>query len=102
NKVSVKRMVDREYANRFIAFQLFKDQYIADIDEFLRLAMQSLYEASSQTLQELEEKFKLSMIRSYELLGPHAFFRIDKNGKPGRGPNKALYDTLSWNMVAIN
>jgi hypothetical protein len=42
------------------------------------------------------------MIRSYELLGPHAFFRIDKNGKPGSGPNKALYDTLSWNMVAIN
>jgi hypothetical protein len=101
NKVSVKRMVDREYVSRFIAFQLYKDQYIADIDEFLRLAMQSLYDANSYELQDLEERFKLSMTRNYELLGPYAFFRIDKNGKPGRGPNKALYDTLSWNMIAI-
>jgi hypothetical protein len=102
NKVSVKRMVDREYVNRFIAFQLYKDQYIADIDEFLRLAMQTLYDVSKQDLNQLKDNFILSMNRSHDLLGAYAFYRIDKNGKPGRGPNKALYDTLAWNLVAIN
>lgn len=102
-KVSNKRMADREYATRFIAFQKFKDQYISDIDEFLRLAMQSLYDANNEILVNLRQSFIISMNRSYQLLGKYAFYRMEQNMTPkGRTPNKAIFDTLSWNLSQLD
>jgi hypothetical protein len=101
-KVTVKRMVDREYVTRFIAFQLFRDSYSSDIDEFLRYAMQALYDVSKSELEQLHFKFVDTMERSVDLLGPYCFYRLEKDGQPkGRIPNKALFDTLSWNLSQL-
>lgn len=103
HKVPVKRMADREYAARYVAFQKFKDQYISDIDEFLRLAMQSLYAAGEELLVNLELSFVTTMERAYQLLGSYAFYRIEQDLKPrGRTPNKAIFDTLSWNLSQLS
>lgn len=101
-KVSNKRMSDREYAARYIAFHSFKEQYISDIDEFLRLAMQSLYKAEAGVLSDLRNSFVTAMNRAYSLLGDYAFYRMEQNMKPrGRTPNKAIFDTLSWNLSIL-
>jgi len=101
-KVTVKRMLDREYATRFIAFQLFKDDYTSDIDEFLRYTMQYLYDASEGERSRIYKAFKRSMDMCFELLGSYAFYRLVPNGEPkGRIPNKALFDTLSWNLSKL-
>ncbi len=101
-KVAVKRMVDREYATRFVAFQLFKDSYSSDIDDFLRYSMQALYELSKDDREQLHFTFVDTMERAFDLLGPYSFYRLEANRKPkGRVPNKALYDTLSWNLSKL-
>lgn len=103
NKVTVKRMLDREYANRYIAFHLFKDDYSSNIDEFLRYTMHYLYETTTAEREKIHISFKSSMDRCYQLLGAYCFYRIELNGKPrGRIPNKALFDTLSWNFSKLS
>jgi hypothetical protein len=101
NKVPVKRMADRELVNRFIAFYLFSDSYKSGMDEFLRLTLQYLETAPVEKTDEVELAFLNAMDRSLELLGPNAFVRAKAGGKTGRGPNKALFDTISWNMARM-
>lgn len=102
-KVAVKRMVDREYATRFIAFYRYRDEYFPTIDEFLRQALESLYKDQDDTLHQLKGVFVNTMNRAYDLLGSYAFYRYLENGHPrGRTPNKAIYDTLSWNLAKLN
>lgn len=101
-KITVKRMIDREYATRFVAFQLFKDSYSNNIDEFLRYSMQALYDMSKKDREQLHFTFVDTMERAFDLLGPYCFYRIQSDTKPkGRIPNKALYDTLSWNLSIL-
>jgi len=102
HKIPPKRMVDREYVNRFIAFQLFGyHKYSGKMDLFLSEAMLELYERSAQ-MQELHDAFLRSMTRAIQLFRGNAFYRVKQDGKLGRQPNKALFDTLAWNLNALS
>ena len=102
NKVSPRRMIDREYANRFIAFQIFEYfDYNGKMDFFLSEAMNDLYDRNEDELIEIENTFKLSMIRIYKVFGDKGFYRPKENAW-GRVPNKAIFDTLSWNFSKIS
>lgn len=98
-KITSRRMIDREYANRFIAFQVFdyKD-YNGKMDLFLSEALLDLYSRNENEFYELNELFKTSMKRAFDLFEGYAFYRPKPNGDWGRQPNKALFDTLSWNL----
>jgi Protein of unknown function DUF262 len=102
NKVSPRRMIDREYANRFIAFQIFDYyEYNGKMDFFLSEAMNDLYDRSSQELSEIEDIFKKTMARIYQIFEGFGFYR-PKGDSWGRQPNKAVFDTLSWNFSKIS
>lgn len=102
-KVTPKRMMDREYANRFIAFQVFNyEDYSGKMDLFLSEALYDLYQRSENDLNEIKSLFKLSMQRAYEIFGGNAFYRPKGNGLWGKLPNKAVYDTLSWNLIELD
>ena len=99
SKVSSRRMMDREYANRFIAFQLFNFyDYNGKMDFFLSEAMNELYQRSSNDYQELELNFVRSMQLANEIFEGYAFYRPKFDGNWGRQPNKAVFDTFSWNL----
>lgn len=101
-KVTGKRMDDREYATRFVAFQWFKDDYGGDMDDFLRRTMEEMAQTKKEERESLRKLFVLTMNRSLELLGNYCFYRIEPNHIPrGRTPNKALFDTLSWNISQL-
>ncbi len=103
SKVTPRRMMDREYANRFIAFQLFDyNDYNGKMDFFLSEAMNELYDRSEQEIDDLAFLFNRSMKRTYELFGGFGFYRPKLNNEWGRQPNKALFDTLSWNLSELN
>jgi len=102
-RVSSRRMEDREYALRFVAFQIFDyHDYIAKMDIFLTQAMVDLYDLTDHEKLELEESFILSCRRIYNVLGENAFLRIRKDNSLGKRPNKALFDALSWNFSRIS
>lgn len=101
-KITGKRMDDREYAVRFVAFQWFKDDYGGDMDDFLRRTMEEMAQSKKEERENLRQLFILTMTRAFELLGSYCFYRIEPTHKPrGRTPNKALYDTLSWNISQL-
>jgi Protein of unknown function DUF262 len=102
-KVNGQRMDDREYATRFVAFQWFKDDYGGDIDDFLRRTMEEMNQTKKDERDSLKRLFLLSLSRAHSLFGNHCFYRIEPDLKPrGRTPNKALYDTLSWNFSKLS
>lgn len=101
-KVTSRRMIDREYANRFIAFQVFdyKD-YNGKMDLFLSEALLNLYDRNEDEFNELNELYRISMKRAFDLFNGYAFYRPKSDGNWGRQPNKALFDTLSWNLCEM-
>ena len=102
NKVSPRRMDDREYATRFIAFQIFNyTDYISKMDLFLTEAMMDLYERNSDELNELEHIFVMSCKRVYDALDEKALYRINRDESLGKLPNRALFDTLLWNFSIL-
>lgn len=102
-KVNSKRMDDREYATRFVAFYWFKEDYAGDMDDFLRRTMEEMAKTNKEERENMKSQFARSMNRAFELLGNFCFYRIEPTGKPrGRTPNKALYDTLSWNLSQLS
>ena len=98
-KITSRRMIDREYSNRFIAFQVFdyKD-YSGKMDLFLSEALLDLYNRNENDFYELNELYRISMKRAFDLFEGYAFYRPKPNGDWGRQPNKALFDTFSWNL----
>lgn len=101
-KVSPRRMVDREYANRFIAFQIFEYyEYNGKMDFFLSEALNDLYDRNSNDLKELELIFRTTMSLIYDIFNGYGFYRPTNDGW-GRLPNKAVFDTISWNFSKLN
>lgn len=101
-KVTSRRMMDREYANRFIAFQVFSYQdYGGKMDLFLSEALYDLYQREDHELIELKNLFNLSMERAHKIFKGYAFYRPKESGGWGRQPNKAVFDTISWNLVEL-
>lgn len=99
NKVTFRRMADREYANRFIAFQVFDyNDFNGKMDTFLSEAMMDLYDRDDTEFLNIHTSFKKSLQRAHELFDGYAFYRPKPNGDWGRQPNKALFDTFSWNL----
>ncbi len=81
-KVPIRRMDDREYVTRFVAFQWFKSYYGGDMNDFLRRAMEEMAMVSNDERKSIHNLFIKTMDRAYELLGNHSFYRIEKTFKP--------------------
>jgi hypothetical protein len=101
-KITPRRMIDREYANRFIAFQIFNfHDYNGKMDLFLSEALFDLYKRENNEIEELKQLFRISMQRCYEIFEGNAFYRPKPDFEWGKSPNKAIFDTLSWNLLEI-
>lgn len=101
-KVNVKRMDDREYVARFVSFQWFLESYAGDMDDFIRKGMLQIAEVDESERLAIKEIFLITMDRANKLFGRHGFYRINEDMMPRRTPNKALFDTLSWNLSRLS
>jgi len=108
NAINSKRMKDRYYILRYIAFYLYhnkklKDkedkliEYKSDINDFLGKTMEFLNSAPDTLFKELKEKFLFAMENSYNILGKDGFRIPNKNSKK-RPMNMALFESLSYLM----
>ena len=91
-KIKFKRMEDRDFVSRFIAFYLIDyTKYQPGLDDFINSSMEMLEKTD---IQLLEIDFRKALLLSMEIFGNDAFRkRIDKNH--GRRPiNKAYFEVI--------
>lgn len=68
--LDTKTMRDREFVNRFCAFQLFSlDMYSGDMEEFLASALKVMNKMDSGSLAKLSEEFRSSLANSFLVFG---------------------------------
>lgn len=102
-KIRTHRMLDRDFANRFLCFYLFGyANYTPDLDTFMSKAMVSLNEKSESELSKIQEDFSESMKLAYNIFKQEAFRKI--LGTYSRLPpiNKALFDAIATQFALLS
>jgi len=100
DSLNTKTMRDREFVNRFCAFQIFGVQhYKGDMDDFLASALKKMNLMENGDLQELSKQFNTGLSNNYLLFGQNAF-RKHKKGQQKRGVlNASLWDVMSSGLA---
>lgn len=101
-KIPQKRMLDCEFANRFLAFYLLGvEQYAGNLEDFLNNVMIRLQKEPKDTLAVCREDFFKAMQYASDIFGETAFRKMNKNKKYGR-INKPLFDSVSVNLAKLS
>ena len=97
--ISPDRMLDREYALRYLAFTEldYEKLYKGNIDDFLILVMKEVNSENDEQEEKIFKEFQRVMGICHEVFGRYAFRRYAKMEKGyRRSPiNKALFETWS-------
>lgn len=101
-KIPSKRMTDCDFANRFVAFYLYRKGYDGNLDEFMGDALENINRMSQQEIDSIHDTFDRSMTICYRLLGNTAFKRPDPQ-KPNSflKTNKAIFEVLSVSIAQL-
>ena len=92
-------MRDREFVNRFCAFQLLDlEQYKGSMDDFLALVLTKMNNLEDQDLSRLSMEFRRGLANNYAVFGRQAF-RKHSPGQEKRGViNASLWDVMSTGL----
>lgn len=101
NKIETRRMLDRDFVNRFLCFYLLgienygTKEYGQDLDTFMSKAMASIYTRTDDELDKIRYDFAKAMKLSKTIFGREAFRKVYY--KYDRLPpiNKAIFDAIS-------
>lgn len=97
--VKSKRMQDRDFANRFVAFFIGYSDYTGELDVFLNDKMGELNKMTLSQREKIRTAFDKSMTCCYQIFKEDTF-RKRNNLEHRRKPiSKAVYDTLSVNIA---
>ncbi len=98
-KINPKRMLDKDFVNRFVAFYLFDyTNYRPELDDFLNNAMAALKKIHETKRDEIKQDFIKAMVRSKKLFGEYAFRKRYELNSPRKSKiNKALFEV--WSVV---
>jgi len=107
NKIATHRMLDRDFANRFLCFYLFgienygTKEYGQDLDTFMSNAMASIYNKTESELDKIRDDFKKAMVLAKIIFGREAFRKIYYEYDRLPPINKAIFDALSVQFALI-
>ena len=101
--LNTRTMRDREFVNRFCAFQIFGFEYYkGDMDSFLAQALRRMNKMDTDELQELSNQFRVGLSNNYCLFGRNAFRKHGKE-QPYRGVlNASLWDVMSTGLSKVD
>ena len=102
-KIPSKRMTDCDFANRFLAFYLCRQDYDGNLDGFMGDVLEKVNKMSQEEIDDLLRIFDSSMSVCYQLLGSTAFKRPNP-ARPGSylKINKAIYEALSVSIASLS
>jgi hypothetical protein len=94
--LKTEAMRDREFVNRFCAFQLLPlDEYRGDMDEFLAEGLKVMNKLSENDLEKLKSEFRTGLANNYKVFGQHAFRKHSMNQSTRSVLNASLWDVMS-------
>lgn len=95
-KANPKRMSDREFVNRFLAFRILPLERYADMDSFLNQSLKRFAALDEAARTAIESDFLDSLSVLHETLQEKAFCRFDSvAGKWLPNLNKALFEVFT-------
>lgn len=101
-KIPVDRMLDREFANRFVAFYLTEpEDYKPDQDSFLSEAMEKIQKLSNTELDEISFAFDNAMKTAKTLFGNWAFRKADQYSDRRKPINKSVFEVWSVALAKL-
>ncbi|MCA1794666.1 MAG: DUF262 domain-containing protein [Desulfobacteraceae bacterium] len=102
NKISPKRMLDREFVTRYVSFYITEtSMYLPDLDSFLNLSMSRLAEISDESRVEIRENFIKAMVAAHKIFGKWAFRKADEYPKRRKPINKALFEIWAVTLAGL-
>ena len=94
-----KTMRDREFVNRFCAFQILGvENYRGDMDEFLATCLKSMNQMQESQLEQLRAEFQQGLINNSTLFGNHAFRKYFPGQSRRNVINASLWDVMSTTL----
>lgn len=102
-RVKEKRMTDCDFANRFLAFYLRKEDYNGELDTFMNDTLEILNKMEQVELEKFKLAFNKSMDICYQLLGNTAFRRPNpQKSDQFLRINKAIFEVLSVSIAKLS
>ena len=96
-------MRDREFVNRFCAFQLFRlDQYRGEMDEFLADTLLKMNRMDAKELDELSSQFRTALKNNFCVFGRHAFRKRQRDQEGRSVINASLWDVMTTGLSRID
>ncbi len=108
NRIKTERMLDRDFANRFLAFYMLgvdnygTKEYGQDLDSFMSKAMAEIYNKEEEELMRIKAAYNSSMLLAKKIFGSEAFRKVRGNYERLPPINKALFDALSTQLAFLN
>lgn len=108
NKIKGERMLDRDFANRFLAFYELgvenygSKKYGQDLDTFMSKAMATVYDKTEDELNLIKIKFSEAMNLTKTVFGKEAFRKVYRDYKRIPPINKALFDAISTQFALLS
>ncbi len=98
-----KTMRDREFVNRFCAFQLLSiEEYKGDMDDFLAKALIKMNLMSVAELESLSREFRTGLTNNFSLFGRHAFRKHKLSATERAVLNASLWDVMVTGLSRID
>jgi len=94
--LNAKTMRDREFVNRFCAFQIQTvNEYKGDMDDFLAKCLKQMNTFDSEKMNLLSEEFHRTLQNNFEIFGQHAFRKHTKDKSTRSVLNASLWDVMT-------
>ena len=101
-KITPTRMLDREFANRFLAFYLLDiKEYHENLDDFMREVLSRVKNDNSIDCDLIVAAYKKALKLASEVFGKNAFKRIGKDGRY-TGINKPLFEAVTVQFAVLS
>ena len=99
--LKVSTMRDREFVNRFCAFQILDIKEYRNMDQFLAAGLQKMNK-ESELLERLSLDFRNSLNNNLYLFGTHAFRKHARGQERRSVLNASLWDVMSTGLSRYN
>jgi len=96
--LNTQKMRDREFVNRFCAFEVVGIEGYGDMDDFLAESLRQM-NANPEMLPGLSEKFRVSMENNLSVFGRHAFRKHAPDQDYRSVINAAIWDVMSTGLA---
>lgn len=99
NGLKAETMRDREFVNRFCAFQLLdQDTYRGDMDGFLAQALKKMNSLNSENLIKLSLDFRRGLTNNFKVFGKYSFRKHSENAVSRSVINASLWDVMTTGL----